>query len=75
MAKFGSSLFLDRTSETILATLVQSIEQDLEDKIPGTYRQSSKGPWQDGNGFSLLETYKRHLQVPMPKMWRREVLK
>jgi hypothetical protein len=39
------------------------------------YRQSSGEPWQDGSGFSLLGRGRRHLQVPVPKKRRREILK
>jgi len=75
IAKSGSSLFLDRTSETILATFLQLAERNLEGEIPVSYHQSSREPWQDGNGFSLLERDRRHLRVPVPKTRRRETLK
>jgi len=75
IAKSGSSLFLDRTSETILATFLQLAEEKVEGEIPAAYLRSSREPWQDGNGFSLLERDRRHLRVPVPKTRGRKTLK
>ena len=44
----------------------------MEGEIPVAYPQSSREPWQDGNGFSLLERDRRHLRVPVPKTRSRE---
>jgi hypothetical protein len=74
IAKSGFSLFLDRTSEMILATFPLSTKQNLEGEILDAYHRSSREPWQDGNGFSPPGRDKRHLQVPTPRMRRCEIL-
>ena len=44
IAKSGFSLFLDRTSEMILATFPLSTKQNLECEILDAYHRSSREP-------------------------------